>query len=1082
MGSAAHFLAIAMAVVAPMAAAQGPGDPPRLVLTDGKTLTVPGPAGPWDNTGVFPALSGQSFSAQLTYQSAGQPNNNVLWGLLVSLSKTPLPLNVTPPVLLTMPPFVLMQAAPPTLSLGGFGAVTLFVPAGVYGLDTYVQGILYDVSSVPALRLSNGLRVEVEVPDFNANFGFVRNFVSAGPGAMGDAGQIDLDGDTLKTLRPIGTAVPPEPIMNPHHPHPGNATVVTQDPLDTQSNFAYRFLPIVPNLADAPVNPLARPVTKIAGTVGNTDTTIPVESTEFFPRRGSLLIAIGTINLWADRKDGNKTFPPTVEVVNYDGITPTSFLNCQRGQLGSHLVSGAANFPHSAGQFVIGDFTMASSASARLRDRVCLDASNGDLPHVVIPSFTFNAGGDVGQQTRDLNLYLYETLADQLQGFMVLDRVTGEWEVIPGTSFNIAQGRWDPVVHVAPDRRTLVASLRVSGGVFGWNNDPDRLFLIRLDGLSWPASGTPVWEVAYQVEANPVTGFVSNVRSRRVWMRSASIIGPNPDNYVLFVGLKHKWRQSTPTPGQFFSADQGYESEWVRDDVLVRDLIEVPLIQPGSTKALPAIPRPYITTQFGNTGFGNPVKRFDPEMLISADGTRLFLVAGSTNMEEDAFIIRNVTVNPDGTVAKLLVNISGIPDTAEIRSFQLGGHGTGQKAALSPDGSRAAWLVRDESANTQRKDWLNVAFTSGASYAQVVNVYQSGVVFQEPGELTSDRVITGLRFLDNTRLIFMMGRARYDDPTGITPANAPGMDLFSYNTVTGVITNRTLTDPTGTPFQKLGKIVPGGYFASNNGGFAYIIRMGGIGTAGGSVLPAGTAVANILGVNTVSLQTFPVTGDELDGSALIGNLTLPSAECVAPFETAASMQFAHASGGQAGLTYFVAHRQNGSGGNGADDIFAVNRDTPFVAFEGTQAALPGVHVTNLVPSPVSARFAFARGDTADRLAANQHAFVVDLDNFLYERDVTSIVKVGNAFLGRVMDGSMHFVPPTGDADDALVFSFGLGAVVGIAAGAAPIYYPLGASSNPVAEPVPVLVPLIDTAYLGNDFRFYLTFVRPSQGN
>ena len=77
-----------------------------------------------------------------------------------------------------------------------------------------------------------------------------------------------------------------------------------------------------------------------------------------------------------------------------------------------------------------------------------------------------------------------------------------------------------------------------------------------------------------------------------------------------------------------------------------------------------------------------------------------------------------------------------------------------------------------------------------------------------------------------------------------------------------------------------------------------------------------------------------------------------------------------------------------------------------------------------------------------------------------------------------MDGSFHFIPPAGSAGEALVLSFGVGALpTGIALQATPAYYALGAVSDPLAEPIPVLIPLVDTGLLGTDYRFYL----PSAG-
>ncbi len=1071
-------LMAALLWISPGLQAQTPGAYPHLVLTDGHGTSIPGPGGPFDNSGLFPAFSGLSFKAQVTYQSAGQPNSNVLWGLLVSVAKTPLPLNVTPPSLLTMPPFILMLPVPPNLSGGGFGEMPLYVPAGVYSAETYVQGMVYDVTSAPTMRLTNGLKVTVEVPQFSVNLVFTRSKPAGGDGQLKDVGVIDIDADTLNTLKPIGTKAPPEALPGP-------------PPLADD----YRFLAILPNAGDEPVNPLARPITRIQGSVAFDATTIPVKDTRYFPTTGRILIAFSAgdpaqNNLWKSK--ATTTLAPNAEVVSYNGTTPTSFLNCKRAQLGSRGSSVAGGFFHVNDEMVVGFFTMATTVDARLRTRVGLDADNRDTPHVVVPQFTFDAGGDLGTVTRDLDIYRYETLANKIQGFMVLDRITGLWRAIPGTAKNELEGRWDPMVAIAPDGRSMIAHLEIPGGLFGWDNNPDGIVAIRLDGLNWPASGSEAWMIPYQTDPDPVNSIVSDVRSRRVWMPAAAIIGANPDNYVAYVGLAHKWRLNPNSPGSGNLPDFGYEAEYVAEEVIVRDMIECPLTPPASTKSVPSMPRPYLTGSFGNNGQGGKIIRFDPDVQRLVNNTQLLLTAGAAGSKEDVFVIRSVSVGQDGAPHHSLVNLSGFTQAQEsnlqtdVRAFRSGGHGNGRKVAVSPDNSRVAWAFKDRfNTGDERRDWLNVASTSGSSYSKIKHVYKNAnEQFKIAGPLTNDRAICGLRFIDNTRLIFMMGLDRYDDPLAVNSSNAPQMDLFLYDTTTDVITNLTKTgNAAGDGFSALGQMTPAGYFAAPGGGFAYVIRAGGIGSVQFPSSPSlfltpGTAVTNIIGINMATLDVFAVTGTEISGSALVPNLTLASGDLAAPSETVASMNFVSATGVQDGIIYFSAHR---AGGNGSDDVFALDRDSPFVTFGATSATMSGVHVTNIAPDPYGGRVAFARTATSDAFGPTQHPYVVDLDNFLFERDLLPKYVSGGNPLGRVMDGSFHFIAPTGSAGDAFVFAFGLIALNGGIAGlATPAYYPLGAVSDLLAEPIPVIIPLVDTFLLGQDFRFYIAAAGPSK--
>jgi hypothetical protein len=1065
------FVLVLLAAASPLSA-QAPGAFPHLTL-DNKLGTIEpgGGLGPFDNTGVFQIAAGQALEASLTYDSLGQTNDNVLWGLLVSAFQTPYPTSGTlEPLLLTMPPFILITPALPTLQLqpdtSGKGIMPLFVPPGIVAIDIYVQGLVFDVSSVPALRLSNGLTMQVTTPDYNAHVSWIQNSADGNEAFVRNVGNTDLDADTLKTLVPLGP-------MDAPLPSEGVGPSLQVDD--------FRFLPILPNVGDEPVNPLARPITTIRGPVGGVSSTIPVYDTSGFPTKGRLLIAFGGSNPWTNKTQGGFT-PPSAEVVSYDGITQDEFLNCQRGELGSTGTN--PTFGHGEGEFVLGFFTMATTSGARARTRVGLDADNIDMPHVVVPPFTIS-GTEGTSVTMDLDVYLYETKVNKIQGFMVMDRVTGQWREIEGTANNEGQGRWDPMVAIAPDGRSMVAALQRPGGLHNWDNLVDFIVAIRLDGLNWKATGTPVWSILFQTDADPPTILSTNARSRQVYMPSVSIIGSDPDNYVLFAGLKHKWQQNAANPGSNFSAFAGFESEYVNEEVIVRDYIDVPLVMESSDKSPPAEPRLWITIDFGTTALNNTIIRFDPYVLKSPAQTELLVTAGSEEKEEDVFLINNVGISAGGDVIKTIVNLSGYNTgplsvgQTRVRAFSPGGHGQGRKAAFSDDGSLVAWLAEDAG---KIRDWINTAFTSGASSGKVNHIYQSsgGGAFQEPGNLTTDRAVSGLRWLDNNRLIFLMGKQRYSDPLATNSLNVVGMDLFHYDIALDQMTNLSGTEPSGNGFSDLGTIQPAGYFAADDGSFAYFIRAGGISDVGGSVLPEGTPVMNVVGVNTTTFHVFNATGDEFAGASPIGNIELPADEHLSPIETLRTMRFTEGYGSQPGLIYFTGHRQ---GGNGADEVLAFHREIPFIAFEVTSVLDPGSHITNLVPNPFGNTVAFSRTQGPDRNAASQHPFVVDLANFLFVRDLAStLVDGSNNFLGRVMDGSFQFVPPSGNASDALILSIGFFAHPnGISFTATPVYYSLATVSDTASEPIPVLIPLLTTASLvGTPWRFYIPYAGLSQ--
>jgi len=1055
---AAPIVALA-AMLAPSAPAQVPGAYPHLQLTDGVSVLVPPAAGPFDNTGVFQAYSGQSFEAKITYAAAGQPNQNVLWGLLVSGTKTPYSTTLVPPPLLTMPPLILLLPAPANLNVLGQGSLTLFVPAGILDAQTFVQAVIYDATHAPALQVSNGLAVDVDVPSFNVSFSWSKSTpANADETLMLDFGHTEIGSDVMPELKPVGLLPPP-----------------TADPGPQFFADSVRFLPIVPNGPDEPVNPLARPFTRIATAATATDTTIIVQDTSAFPTRGRILVAADAKNLWADKTGSNLV--PKCEVIRYNGKLKDRFLNCQRAQLGS--CSGtppATTWPHLVNEQVLGDYTFATTSGARARTRVGLDADNEDMPHLVIPAFSMPAGPDGGTQTLDLDLYMYESDVDDVQGFVVFDRVTQTWRTLGGTAKNSLEGRWNPMVCLAPDGRSFIAELVRTGGVLGWDNEPNMVFAIRTDGLQWKSTSSESWQVTYDVTPDPSTISTTNVQSRRVIMRATAIVGPDPDNYVAFVALAHKWLYNATAPGNSFEKNKGWEGEWVREEVLVRDYIDVPLVLSTSNKAEPSEPRHYITPDFGQNGFGNTIIRFDPDVLVSPDKTRLMLTAGGSNNadeQEDVYVIRNVAISAAGAVTKVVGNVSGFSASTQsagataIRPFNPGGNGQGRKAAFSPGGTRVAWVAkRDPSTTNNNADWLQYANANGSSYGKVKYVYDVGnKTFKENGAYVTDRVISGLRFVDEDHILFMMGKNPYSDVAAVLAGNVPLFDLFVYDIPADKMTNLTLTGGGATGFLTLGLIAPAGYFASDNGDYSYFFRAGS--------LPLGAPVVNLVGINHDTLQVFPVSGTEFAGEPLIANLDLPSTELLVPVESVTSMRPSEATGVQEGLLWFTAHLQ---GGNGSDELFAVNLDMPFVAFQATSTSKIGLHMKNIVSDPFGGKVAFARTDGTDATGATQHPFVVDLDNFLFERDVLPMWVSGGANLGRVMDGSFHFIAPSGSAGDALVFSFGLGAFEnGIAIGATPAYYPLAAVSDLVAEPVPVVIQLIDTQLLGSDYRFYVPF-------
>jgi hypothetical protein len=1040
-----------------LAVAQVPGAYPHMTLVNSDGQLVPPPAGPYLNNGKIFARAGTAVEVRMSYAALAQPNTNVLWGLLISGSATPFPKNISPPPLFTQPPFQFLLG--PGLDLSGDGSLLIGVPSGLFSGDAFLQGIILDTTASPTTQLSNGVQVTLRPPRFNVAFSFLRAVPTVTLKDFDGVGSLDLNGDELPALEPLGLNKAP----------PADTTDVGFLP-------GFRFLPIVANQGDAPINPMARPMTRVTQDVGTVSTTpIRVDDTAGFPPSGKLLISSNSENPYAARVNSGAN-PPNIEVMSYTSKTSTEFRGIKRKLLGS---TGTSFHPHQTGTLVFGEFTFMTTAGAQARQRVGLDVTNPELPHVVLPSTTFTTPGEGAGNTLDQDLYRFQQTNGE-QGFAVLDHVTHSWRIIEDSVIVASNARvWDHMISVAPDRRSIIACQRVGGGPEGWDSNPDEIYAIRLDGLDWPASGSPVWQIDFELRPEPSSddGFI---RSREVFMPSVGIVGPDQENFLAYVGLKFKFKQTNQ--GNTVLQNDGFEGAFIREEVFVRDYVEIPLVPPGSNKGIPLSPRPYINADFGLSGTGIPVRRFDPTPLLDRQNHRMFVAGGPLESVEDIYVVRSIGIQADGEPSRVIQNVSGLgvpgglgASVTEIRQFFQGGQAQGQKVALSPGGTRIAWLGADST----RRDWILIGATDGSEFSSVGYVYQGADgKFQELGDLTANRVVSGMYFADEDNLVFLMGSNAYIDPLGYVlsqPLSLPGRyDIYRYNISTDTMTNLSLSTLGASDFDNVGEILPAGHFKSPNGKFLFYLRDGII-TQGNTSLPPGAPVMNVLAVDLTTFTVFDVTGDENSNSALITNLDLPASSVFSPVESLSEMRFIEGRGVQDGLIYFVAHEA--LDGTETDKLYAINMNQPFVSFEVSGNTQPGAHITNVTPNPYSSSVAFARTFDDDRFAARQHPIVVDLDNFLFERDLTGSIVNQGIPQGRVMDGSFHFVAPTGGAGDGLIFAAGLSTVngsEGIAEGTAVVYYPLENLSDVLAEPVPLLIPILDTFALGPLHRLYIT--------
>ncbi|MFT7462515.1 MAG: hypothetical protein ACI9EF_000855 [Pseudohongiellaceae bacterium] len=1077
--------------VSPVVSAQpAAGDSPQLTLVDGLGNQAPGLSGPFDSSGVLNGTSGMFFSADLAYLAEAQNNSDVPWGLLVSTAQTPFPTNILPPPLFVQPPFVFVVPTPAMLDNSGAGSIAMSVPSGLYNGTFFIQGIVQDTSSFPALKLSNGVRVDVSPPEFNARLSFARSTPALGVQNLEGVGHVDIDGNTLNQFPPFG-----------------GGAVPLADPDAVGLPQGFKFLPILPNSPDAPINPMARPVTTMTANLTSSlsENTFPVADTSGFPERGTLLVSFKDSFPWV--KSTSAISLPKTEVVSYRGKTPTSFLNVKRKRVGS---SGATNgaptgFPHNPGEYVVGEFSMVTTSGALSRSRVSLDARNPDLVHVVIPQFSFQPAVEGTAVSLDLDLFLYEDQATKMQGFCVLDRASQTWRLIPGTEVDASAGEkeWNPMVSIAPDGRSMIAAVKVftgdfpSTGTFIDSYDPDELWAIRLDGEIWPSTAQQVWKIDYELGPDPDSAAM-DVRSRRISMPSVAIIGDDPLNYVAFVGLGHKFAQTFQGTNfvQNGSAGSYYavEADAVRNQLGVRDYIDVPLPDPNSVGQVPSEPRLYISSDFGTVGDGKGVQIFGLTPSVSDDHSFMALTAGSAVDNDDMFVVDNVSITAQGETQRAIRNLSGHgggvgAPKGDMRLFYEGGQGFGGKVAISPGGTQVAWVFNDTSSET--KDWVHVAKRNGTSYGTVAGIYRDTVApnkFLVVGDFVNNRIVMGLHFVDEDRLVFLMGFSPYNDPFGsLNPDKPPQHDVFGYTISTDTLVNITNTAQSVSGLDLHGEIVPAGTFMSPNREFLYVLRDG-VPIQGNTVLAPGTEVTNILGIDLVNNVAFDISGDELSVSGSLPNLDQTTSDFIAPVESAASMGFMEGSGVQDGMMFFSSHLAGDL--TETDELFGFDMNAPFVGLTITSDSPASSHISNITPDPFGARVAFAQTADGDPFGNTQHGFVADLAAFSFVRDLTPGLVSGGMPLGRFMAGSFFFLPPSSsqqppqwNAGGALIFAMGdsVDSDSGVATQTAVVYYPLANVSDTLAEPIPTLLPLLNSAPLGPNYRIYLTSAGLSTG-
>lgn len=245
-------------------------------------------------------------------------------------------------------------------------------------------------------------------------------------------------------------------------------------------------------------------------------------------------------------------------------------------------------------------------------------------------------------------------------------------------------------------------------------------------------------------------------------------------------------------------------------------------------------------------GVGLPALTADGELYFHAASQSIFFQGGATSTTEDIFVISNI-----GAGSETIVNASNFPTATQIELFGDAYDGIDGRVAVSPDGSRVAFVVQTTSTH-EDVYWTT---TDGLSSAQNLTPDAS---FDSALDTTLD-----LNFATNGGVFFFYGTS--SSLTDLYHADISGP--------APVYTNVTATSGSTTvPFASGGDIDPDGYFTLPDRMF--FARDGTL-AFGPSV---GTSAFNLVGVlysGANALTPYNITGDEfgttVPGSGITAN-------------------------------------------------------------------------------------------------------------------------------------------------------------------------------------------------------------------
>ncbi len=320
---------------------------------------------------------------------------------------------------------------------------------------------------------------------------------------------------------------------------------------------------------------------------------------------------------------------------------------------------------------------------------------------------------------------------------------------------------------------------------------------------------------------------------------------------------------------------------------------------------------------------------------------------------------------------------------------------TGQ-ASLTPDGSKLAFVsIHSEENGTTGGEDDEVYVCSTADADGNGEGDDAGDTLFVDGQITiNSRMASAslsntlddaidLYFHDADNLYFFYGLD--------TSATDRTMDLFHFRPSTGLLSN--ITRPTlVAPYTTAGTILPEGFFLSPNGRYYYFAR----------ALTAASTKTNLVGVDTVTLKAFNVTGNEFAGGTT-SDTSNPSG-----VNDNFSWHLSYAGGLYPSLCVFSAAINGVT--PASQHIWVFDANFPTAAIQIT-AESPGVaqNVESLTGSPVSLGMTWAWTRSTSNLADYQYQ-----DLLFFFRDTLS--DTASVFTSTVTISAMDWVRAATSSD------------------------------------------------------------------